>query len=194
MLIINKPRLPPIHLNRPTAAFEPDSAAPRLVLRLQWACFGGLVGRLGLLMINLLDKKNMSLLMHMDTKSTFAGHIRGNGCERFVNWHRNHCLCRALLHLWQHHGQTPAPWILLWHTSPEKPHTGWRSFIKYSIWMGMRSLLLAEFSCLCCQFKSISLQLLLMFPIVIRAGKGFFGSEEWGTRFVEETTLRKQRL
>ena len=51
MLIINKPRLPPIHLNRPTAAFEPDSAAPRLVLRLQWACFGGLVGRLGLLMI-----------------------------------------------------------------------------------------------------------------------------------------------
>ena len=52
MLIINKPRLPPIHLNRPTAAFEPDSAAPRLVLRLQWACFGGLVGRLGLLMIN----------------------------------------------------------------------------------------------------------------------------------------------
>ena len=53
MLIINKPRLPPIHLNRPTAAFEPDSAAPRLVLRLQWACFGGLVGRLGLLMIEL---------------------------------------------------------------------------------------------------------------------------------------------
>ena len=53
MLIINKPRLPPIHLNRPTAAFEPDSAAPRLVLRLQWACFGGLVGRLGLLMIQL---------------------------------------------------------------------------------------------------------------------------------------------
>ena len=52
MLIINKPRLPPIHLNRPTAAFEPDSAAPRLVLRLQWACFGGLVGRLGLLMIH----------------------------------------------------------------------------------------------------------------------------------------------
>ena len=51
MLIINKPRLPPIHLNRPTAAFEPDSAAPRLVLRLQWACFGGLVGCLGLLMI-----------------------------------------------------------------------------------------------------------------------------------------------
>ena len=37
----------PIHLNRPTAAFEPDSAAPRLVLRLQRACFGGLVGRLG---------------------------------------------------------------------------------------------------------------------------------------------------
>ena len=55
MLIINKPRLPPIHLNRPTAAFEPDSAAPRLVLRLQWACFGGLVGRLGLLMIELLQ-------------------------------------------------------------------------------------------------------------------------------------------
>ena len=51
MLIINKPWLPPIHLNRPTAAFEADSAAPRLVLRLQWACFGGLIGRLGLLMI-----------------------------------------------------------------------------------------------------------------------------------------------
>ena len=61
MLIINKPRLPPIHLNRPTAAFEPDSAAPRLVLRLQWACFGGLVGRLGLLMIVCADDADAAL-------------------------------------------------------------------------------------------------------------------------------------
>ena len=34
--------------------------------------------------------------------------------------------------------------------------------------------------------------MILMFPIVIRAGKGFIGSEEWGTRFVEEIALRKK--
>ena len=65
MLIINKPRLPPIHLNRPTAAFEPDLAAPRLVLRLQWACFGGLVGRQGLLMIQFIPLRNHATVFHI---------------------------------------------------------------------------------------------------------------------------------
>ena len=42
---------PTSHLNRPTAASKPDSAAPRLVCWLQWACFGDLRGPRGLLTI-----------------------------------------------------------------------------------------------------------------------------------------------